>query len=328
MNILNDNIVILTFTSYKPLWSNANIVGGIERKLETYIKILSVEWNVFIIFYNGGKFYLSLNLIDFVEMDFLKCLEYINPKFILVADDSMVESLKKFDFLEYIYDKFPLFLISQFWGYFTPGKYFRGILANGALIDTKNVFKVGAIYDSDLFFNSKCDRNNIAIYAGRLVHSKNVGFLVSIWNEIYEKFNTKLYLIGGTHDLSYFNSIQSKIDGNIIEYIQCLSTAELKNFYDTCRISIMPSKRESLCWTIVESLACGCTCVVDGNYEGIGQNIKSYIVGESLKCTNNLKKFIYDALEKDIKIDASEFMEQFSIKNRKYEILSFIKERL
>ena len=221
-----------------------------------------------------------------------------------------------------------LFLISQLWQHVSSGNSFRGILANGAVANTKSVLKVGAIYDSDIFYNSKISRENIAIYVGRLDPNKNVDVLISLWGKIYEKFGTKLFLIGGTHVPDYFNTIKNQIDGNKIEHIFWLSTSELKNYYDTCCLSIMPSKRESLCWSVVESLACGCTCVVDGEYTGMGHEIKPYIVGESLSWTNSLDKFVYNALEQNIKKDASEYMKGYSIKARKNEVISFIEGRL
>jgi hypothetical protein len=76
-------------------------------------------------------------------------------------------------------------------------------------------------------------------------------------------------------------------------------------------------------------MACGTTCVVDGNYWGFDEaDIRPNVYGNTTGKRGDILDLVDEALSRDIRIDGSEWVKKFSLNETKKTLLKFIDERL
>jgi glycosyltransferase involved in cell wall biosynthesis len=92
---------------------------------------------------------------------------------------------------------------------------------------------------------------------------------------------------------------------------------------------VMASPKESFCIALVEAMACGTTCVVNGDYWGFDKaDIRPNVYGSTTEKRGFILDSIDEALSKDIRVDGSEWVKKFSLKETKKTLLDFVNERL
>jgi hypothetical protein len=136
----------------------------------------------------------------------------------------------------------------------------------------------------------------------------------------------------------YFKEVMRFVDGTAI-----MSTAdpgsplaphswlrgpEIAALLHRARLFVLPSPEESFCIALLESLACGTTCVVNGRYYGLGpQNLGSHVFGSVTEKKGFILDWLDSALQQDVRIDASTWAGKFALTEIKPKLLRFIQQR-
>jgi glycosyltransferase involved in cell wall biosynthesis len=203
----------------------------------------------------------------------------------------------------------------------------------------KDVLLLGASYNSDVFYKNR-QTEEFILSVGRIHPDKNQLELVSNYKErIYRKHKKRLHLVGGINDLNYFNEVNEYVDN-----ISVFSTIDLERPWermnwrtphqiaDLCnraRMFVMASPKESFCIALVEALACGTTCVVNGNYWGFDEaDLKAHVYGNVTEKRGTILDVLDEALSREIRIDGAEWVKKFSLNRTKKVLLKFINARI
>jgi|SRR5215213_9917090 len=243
------------------------------------------------------------------------------------------------DFTRQLVDRIPSFCLTDIHPRDDlPGNLFKGIMAHLSTRPGKDVLLLGACYNSDIFFRRRRGEEFILSVA-RIHPDKNQLELVRDYRErIYEKYKMPLYLVGGAGDPDYFAQVNEYVDN-----VSVFSTAEAGNpgatgwkssqeiagLCNRARMFVMASPKESFCIALIEAMACGTTCVVDGNYWGFDEaDIRPNVYGNTTGKRGTILDLVDEALSRDIRIDGSEWVKKFSLNETKKTLMKFIGERL
>ncbi|MDX6402741.1 MAG: hypothetical protein QOH70_196 [Blastocatellia bacterium] len=216
---------------------------------------------------------------------------------------------------------------------------FRGIITHHSESLHKDVLRIGGAYNPEVFYKDRQSEEFI-VCVGRIHPHKNQLELVRDYRErIYSKHQMPLYLIGGSSETDYFALVNQFVDG-----VSVLSTADPQNpmagsswrtshdiaaLCNRARMFVMPSEEESFCIALIEAMACGTTCVVDGIYYGFDENdLRPNVYGNITGTDESILDLIDDVLTRDIRIDASEWVKKYSLSETQKHLMTFIHERL
>lgn len=140
--------------------------------------------------------------------------------------------------------------------------------------------------DVEKFFPAGQKNSNLVLFAGRITYSKGVHVLLRSLRLLRNRVH--LVLIGPSDwDSRYFNYIRRQIDEenergyHKIEYVGEQEQRDMVKWYQRSSIFVLPSLKEALPMTILESLACGTPVIataVGGITEIIGNNENGIIV--------------------------------------------------
>ena len=220
-----------------------------------------------------------------------------------------------------------------------PDNLFKGIMAHLSTSPHKDILLLGACYNSEIFFKKRRGEEFILSVA-RIHPDKNQQELVREYKErIYEKYKLPLYLVGGADDCDYFSQVNEYIDNvSVISTIDSgsrgaqtgwRSSQQIADLCNRARMFVMASPKESFCIALIEAMACGTTCVINGNYWGFDvADISPNVYGNTTGGRGSILALIDEALSRDIRIDGSEWVKKFSLKETKKSLLKFIDERL
>lgn len=316
--------------------------GGIERLIINFESYILSDYDVYflhhqesphsILFHQGEPLVAAVSVEELLAHGFRFFL-YFNYEFDLRSDDvlgPLLDRVPAFSFMQ----SHPL---GQ-----APDTVFRGIFAHSSAGPHKDVLRFGGTYDSRIFYKDRRDEDFI-ICVGRLNRDKNQAELVEGYKErIYDRYGLPLYLVGGVYSpkfLDYALEVSRHVDNSSV-----LSTLDLQNplsdsswkrprqIADLCnraRMFVMASPEESFCIALVEAMACGTTCVVNGSYNGFdGEELKSRVYGNVTAKHGSILDTLEDALERGVRIDASDWVRKYSLAEAKKAALDFIDERL
>jgi glycosyltransferase involved in cell wall biosynthesis len=220
-----------------------------------------------------------------------------------------------------------------------PDNLFKGIMAHLSTSLRKDILLLGACYNSEIFHKKRRGEEFILSVA-RIHPDKNQQELVREYKErIYEKHKLPLYLVGGVNDYDYFMQVNEYIDNvSVISTIDSAgpvaqtgwrSSQQIADLCNRARMFVMASPKESFCIALIEAMACGATCVINGNYWGFdAADISPNVYGNTTGERGSILALIDEALSRDIRIDGSEWVKKFSLKETKKSLLKFIDERL
>ena len=216
---------------------------------------------------------------------------------------------------------------------------FRGIIALSAESPHDDVLAAGGWYDAKVFFKNRRSEEFV-LCVGRIYPEKNQLELARGYRErIYTRYKLPLYLVGGTEDVDYFRQVQSLVDQESVLCTADLadpaarhswrSAGEIAELCNRARLFVMPSPRETFCIALAEAMACGTTCVVNGEFSGFdADDLQPNVYGNVRGKNGGILGLIEQALEQELRIDASGWVKKFSAASRCANILSFIESRL
>ena len=216
---------------------------------------------------------------------------------------------------------------------------FRGIITHHSARPHKDVLRIGGSYDPKVFFKNRQSEEFI-ICVARIHSVKNQLELVSEYRErIYEKHRIPLLLVGGCSDPKYYQEVSKYFDG-----VAVISTSdpthpkattnwrtsrEIAALCNRARMFVMPSKQESFSIALIEALACGTTCVVNGSYDGFeATDLRPHVYGNITGPNGSIHDLIDEVLTNDIRIDGSEWVKKYSIAKMRRRLVPFIQKRL
>lgn len=315
------------------------IKGGIENRIRAYRDfILKDDYEVFFYFYHPPmipklKFPNGTEVTAPTEQQ----LKAIKPFITFFMNDDV--SFNKVPILKHFKETSRSLLMTQKWRVAGSGDY-DAVITNYADVPTEDsVLQIGGFYDDKIYFKDRKPERYV-LHVGRIHGTKNqVELVKSYKKEIYLKHKIPLYMVGGTFTNDYFQEVYKHVDGTaIIGTCQpnvpyndrnWINNSALARIYNSARLFVLPSKQETFGLALAEAMACGCTCVVDGEYPGMPQDeLKDYVVGNVHEYTGSIIENIDKALTEDIRLDGSEWIKQFSLPEQKKKIVKFIKTRI
>jgi glycosyltransferase involved in cell wall biosynthesis len=317
--------------------------NGIERLIVGYESYIFADFDVYLLYYSSGHP--------------IQMFHYGQPLLVEARPESLLEQGFAFVFLfnydsDFQQDDFILPLLARFpcfqflQAHPVAGmndNHFRGTIAQSSSTPAKDVFVPGGFFDSGVFFRKNGRSNELVVCVARIHEDKNQLELIQGYKErIYNKYGLPLYLAGGgglryDEDL-YFQEVMKFVDGVAIlsnadpekplAPRSWLEPTEVASLFHRARLAVMPSPQESFCIALLEALACGTTCVVNGRYsafqpEDLGPQVFGSVTGKQ----GSILDWIDDALQKNIRIEASAWARKFSLPEIKPKLLRFIQER-
>jgi len=220
-----------------------------------------------------------------------------------------------------------------------PDSLFKGILAHRTTSPNDALLLMGAAYDSDTFFKQR-KGEEFVLSVARIHPDKNQLELVRGYKErIYDKHGLPLYLVGGIGDAGYFSHVNEYIDRASVlsttdkqqptAMTAWKSPEEIAALCNRARLFVMASPKESFCMALIEAMACGTTCVINGHYWGFDEaDIRPNVFGHTNARQGDILDLVDDALSRDVRIDGSVWARKFSLNETKAKLLAFINERL
>jgi glycosyltransferase involved in cell wall biosynthesis len=318
--------------------------NGIERLMVGYESFIFSDFDVYILYYRETHpiqvLHYGQPLPAEARLDLLLAEDFA---FVLLFDYDT--DFQQDDFIRPFLARFPCFQFLQ--AHPVAGindNHFRGIIAQSSATPDQNIFVPGSFYDSGVFFKKNGRRDELIVCVARIHEHKNQLELVQGYKErIYNKYGWPLYLAGGgglryEEDL-YFKEVMKFVDGVAIlsnanpekplAPSSWLEPAEVASLFHCARLAVMPSPQESFCIALMEALACGTTCVVNGRYSAFKpEDVAPRVFGSVTEKRGTILDWVEAALQNDIRIDSSAWAAEFALAEIKPKMLRFIQERL
>lgn len=223
-----------------------------------------------------------------------------------------------------------------------PGDAFRGILSHRTDGPEEHTLIVGGHFDERVFFpdpERASDEHVLAV--GRIHPDKNQLELVSRYREeIFEPFGLPLVLAGGVTDLAYYRKVLPFVDGvSVISTIadpsvpfadaNWCSAAEIADLCHRARLYVSASAKEAFSLSMVEALACGTTCVVNGDYWGFAESdLRPRVHGNITGRSGSTVELVARALRDDVRIDAAGWARTYALSTMRPNVWQFIDARV
>lgn len=224
-----------------------------------------------------------------------------------------------------------------------PRAVFRGILSHRCSAgddDDEQILLVGGSYDDEVFYPDRRPED-IVLSVGRIDPTKNQLELVSRYREaIFERFGLPLYLAGGASDDAYQREVEPFVDGVAVisSIVDCddpsadanwHSARELAALCNRARLFVSGSPKESFSMAMIEAMACGTTCVVNGDYWGFHEaDLRPRVLGNITGPRGSIVELAADALRDDLRVDGSEWAARYSLRAIRDVVSRFVDERV
>lgn len=215
-----------------------------------------------------------------------------------------------------------------------PGDAFRGILSHRTDGPAEHVLIVGGHFDERVFFPDRKPEEHV-LAVGRIHPDKNQVELVARYREdVYERFGLPLVLAGGVADPGYHRAVAPYVDGvSVISTIPAdggwRSARELADLYNRARLYVSASRQETFSMTMIEAMACGTTCVVNGSYVGFAESeLAPRVHGNVAGARGAVLDLVAEALAGEVRIDASGWAQQYALGGMRDTVGRFIDAHL
>jgi glycosyltransferase involved in cell wall biosynthesis len=220
-----------------------------------------------------------------------------------------------------------------------PDGVFRGILSHRTAALRGDILLCAGSYNSEIFYKSRAGEDLI-LSVGRIHPDKNQLELVTEYrSRIYERYGLPLYLVGGVNDFMYYRkvrpfidqvSVRSTIEDGRPEALEnWRSPVQIAALLNHARFFVTASPKESFGIALAEALACGTTCVLNGDFWGFDSvDLKPYVFGNVEGTLGSILDVLEEALASDARRDGSEWVKQYSIKRSAERQIEFIERRL
>ncbi len=230
-----------------------------------------------------------------------------------------------------------------------PDGLFRGILSHRSDDPHPHLLIVGGSYDDEVFHPDRAnpDRSSpdrggeeLVLSVGRIHPDKHQLELCEGYRErIFEEYGLPLYLAGGVADPDYFREVERYIDGiSVVSSIDpgqplassnWRSAPEIALLCHRARLCVLASPKESFGLALIEAMACGTTCVVNGDYRGFAElDLRPNVYGNITGKRGSVVDLAVRALCDDVRIDASEWVRKYALRETREVLSRFIDDRL
>lgn len=220
-----------------------------------------------------------------------------------------------------------------------PDGLFRGVLSHRTVEEHSDLLLVGGSYDGEVFYPDRKSEEHV-LTVGRIHPDKNQLELVRNYRPaVFDQYGLPLYLAGGVGDLSYFGEVKRYIDGVAVassidpgdplatgSWCSASGIAELCN---RARLFVSASPKESFGMAMIEAMACGTTCVVNGDYRGfVASDLRPYVYGHITGPQGSVVELVVQALRHGVRIDGSRWAKKYAVSEMRDALAQFIDERL
>lgn len=212
---------------------------------------------------------------------------------------------------------------------------FLGAITHLPVAGRSEVLVLGGSFDPAIFHKRRAEEDCIVSVA-RIAAAKNQLDLVRGYRtRIWERYGLPLVLAGGPDPLTAYDAIAPYIDGRSVicttdpadpgspaNWLEAHDVAALLN---RARFFVNASPSESFCLALIEAMACGTTCVVNGAYDGfLAEELQPNVFGHVEGARGSALDLLEQALAADIRIDASQWVQQFALPVAAQRIRAFI----
>jgi glycosyltransferase involved in cell wall biosynthesis len=175
---------------------------------------------------------------------------------------------------------------------------------------------------------------------GRIHPDKNQLELVRRYRRaIFDEYGLPLHLVGGVDDQDYFDQVYRYVDSPaIVSSIDPAdplgagswrTASEIAQLCNRARLFVSASPKESFGMAMIEAMACGTTCVVNGDYRGfVAADLRPQVYGHITGQQGCVVDLVAQALHDDVRIDASTWAKKYSVSDTQAVLSRFIDERL
>ncbi len=296
------------------------VSGGCERLVADYQTHVFADYDVWFLHNPHRGIPRLLHYGDLVEVaPSPATLRALDPRFALffnpIAEEELVLTLA---------DEIPSFCFVERYEASPVFDRFLGAITHMPVAGRDDVLVLPGSFDPAIFRRDRRAEEAI-VCVGRICAMKNQLELVQGYRErIYERFGLPLVLAGGPDPATAYDLIAPYVDGVSVRCTtdprapesprSWLGARELASLLNRARLFVNPSPAESFCLAMVEAMACGTTCVVNGAYDGfaageLGPRVFGHIDG----VCGSILDLVETALRSDVRIDASEWAQQFAL---------------
>jgi glycosyltransferase involved in cell wall biosynthesis len=225
-----------------------------------------------------------------------------------------------------------------------PARLFNGVLThrNDLHTESPDVLLVGGTFDDSVFCptrhtskdmvtsNDVVISNDIVVSVGRIHPDKRQLDLVASYREqVFEPYGFPLHLIGGVDDTAYWERVAEYVDGESVVLDGWRSAGEVAAFCNRARLFVSASPQESFGMALIEAMACGTTCIVNGTYTGFAEaELGPHVHGSVTGVDGSTVELVAKALADDVRIDGSAWAMQYSLSRTRPRVARFIDARL
>jgi len=212
-----------------------------------------------------------------------------------------------------------------------PDDLFRGVLTHrddtGA--SRSDLLLVGGTFDDSIFRPARRDEE-IVLSVGRIHPDKHQLELVASYREqVFEPFGLPLHLVGGVDDPAYWEEVARHVDGVSVISTGWARAEMIAELCNRARLFVSASPGESFGMALIEAMACGTTCVVNGSYTGFAESdLRPRVHGNITGAMGSVVELVAKALADDVRIDGSDWAMQFSITRTRPRLARFIDAHL
>ena len=244
------------------------------------------------------------------------------------------------DFTQRIADRFPSFCLTDTYPHpDVPDRVFKGILSHRMTAAGANVLLCGGSYNADIFHKYR-QTEAFVLSVGRIHPDKNQLDLVRDYRRrIYDMYGLPLYLVGGVDDADYYHQVCPYIDGVAVRSTidpddvhspgNWRSAPEIAELCNRARFYVTASPKESFGIALIEAMACGTTCITNGDYWGFDPaDLGPHVFGSTTGRRGSVLDWLDAAFTQDIRLDGSEWAKKYATQLVGVRQLDFIERRL
>jgi glycosyltransferase involved in cell wall biosynthesis len=215
-----------------------------------------------------------------------------------------------------------------------PDGLFRGILTHRDDTGTcrPDVALIGGTFDDSIFRPGRADED-IVVSVGRIHPDKGQLELVASYREqVFEPYGLPLHLVGGIDDQTYrayHDQVARHVDGVSVISTGWEPAPTIADLCNRARLFVSASPRESFGMALIEAMACGTTCVVNGTYSGFPEDeLRRHVHGNITGARGCVVELMAKALADDVRLDGSAWAMRYSLSRTRPTVTRFIDARL
>jgi glycosyltransferase involved in cell wall biosynthesis len=187
------------------------------------------------------------------------------------------------------------------------------------------VLLIGGTFDDSIFRPARSDED-IVVSVGRIHPDKGQLELVASYREqVFEPYGLPLHLAGGIDDVAYYDQVARYVDGVSVISTGWEPAQTIADICNRARLFVSASAKESFGMALIEAMACGTTCIVNGAYSGFPEEeLAPHVHGNITGARGSVVELIAKALADDVRIDGSAWARRYSLSRTRPTVTRFI----